>query len=341
MFAMKDSMLHPQDIAVILLNYKGGQDTVACLRALYALTTSPKAIIVVDNASPDNSIQQIMTAWQQWATPRLIRTSTDRKVSGPATALLLQLEYNNGYASGNNAGIQLAKSLTPCTAYWLLNNDTEPDSHALDAMCERYNTTNCPAIVGSTLVFNHDKITIQCTGGNYLNSMLGITTALHQGKKLTNLSLISTEETEKSLGDITGASLLIHEDVLQRIGLLREDFFLYLEDTDFGIRARKAGIPLLWARNSIVFHKEGGSTGATSVDNTFFQRPAWVDYLMLRNRVRMVQDHYPPAIPLLCVSYIAVAAKRVLRGQADRIPLVFKALWHGLTGKMGKPDTQI
>mgnify|MGYP000124170770 FL=1 len=59
---------------------------------------------------------------------------------------------------------------------------------------------------------------------------------------------------------------------------------------------------------------------------------------MLRNRARLVRDHYPLAIPLLCASYLAVAFKRVLRKQLDRVPLVFKALWHGLAGKMGKPD---
>lgn len=64
----------------------------------------------------------------------------------------------------------------------------------------------------------------------------------------------------------------------------------------------------------------------------------WVDYLMLRNRARLVRDHSPLGIPLLCASYLAVAFKRVLRKQLDRVPLVFKALWHGLAGKMGKPD---
>lgn len=120
--------------------------------------------------------------------------------------------------------------------------------------------------------------------------------------------------------------------------MIREDFFLYLEDTDLSIRARKAGIPLLWARDSIVFHKEGGTTGAASANNAHFQRPLWVDYLMLRNRARLVRDHYPLGIPLLCASYLAVAFKRLLRNQPDRVPLVFKALWHGLAGKMGKPD---
>lgn len=330
-------MLHPQDVAVILLNYNGAQDTIACLRSLYSLEARPGAIIVVDNASTDNSVPRIMSVWQQWATPRLVHAQNPGDKEEPAKAVLIQIDENNGYASGNNAGIRLAKLLTSCTAYWILNNDTEPDPYALEALCVRYNQAGL-ALVGSTLVFSYDEETIQCAGGGKLIPYLGLTSHLHQSEKIRDLETLNIDATEKELGYITGASLLLHEEALQRIGMIREDFFLYLEDTDLSIRASKAGIPLLWARDSIVFHKEGGTTGAASANNARFQRPLWVDYLMLRNRARLVRDHYPLAIPLLCASYLAVAFKRLLRKQPDRVPLVFKALWHGLAGKMGKPD---
>ena len=323
-------MLHPQDVAVILLNYNGAQDTIACLHALYSRETLPGAIIVVDNASVDDSVTRIMSAWRQWSTPRLVHAQNPGEKEEPAKAVLLQLDENNGYASGNNAGIRLA-------AYRILNNDTEPDPYALEALCVRYNQAGL-ALVGSTLVFSYDEETIQCAGGGKLIPYLGLTSHLHQSEKIRDLETLNIDATEKELGYITGASLLLHEEALRRIGMIREDFFLYLEDTDLSIRASKAGIPLLWARDSIVFHKEGGTTGAASANNAHFQRPLWVDYLMLRNRARLVRDHYPLAIPLLCASYLAVAFKRVLRKQPDRVLLVFKALWHGLAGKMGKPD---
>lgn len=330
-------MLHPQDVAVILLNYNGAQDTIACLRSLYSLEVLPGAVIVVDNASTDDSVPRIMSAWQQWGTPCLVQAQRPGGKENSTKAVLLQLDENNGYASGNNAGIRLANALTSCTAYWILNNDTEPNPYALEALCARYNQAGL-ALVGSTLVFSYDEETIQCAGGGKLVPFLGLTSHLHQSEKIKNLDTLNIGDTEKELGYITGASLLLHKDVLQHTGLLREDFFLYLEDTDFSIRARKAGIPLLWARDSIVFHKEGGTTGAASANNAHFQRPSWVDYLMVRNRARLVRDHYPLGIPLLCASYLAVAFKRLLRKQPDRVPLVFKALWHGLAGKMGKPD---
>lgn len=331
-------MLSPKDVVVILINYGNPEDTITCLQALYSQIKVPGAIIVVDNNSPDDSIQRIQKSWQQWARPVLFSENEDKKISPHSNAILLSLTKNNGYASGNNAGILLAQKLPFCQAFWLLNNDTLPDIYALQCLCDRHNNASEPAIIGSTLVFFYDKKTIQCTAGNKFNYYFGLTSPLNQGRDISELSNIYPEDVESLLGFITGASLLFPKDVLKKTGLLREDFFLYLEETELCIRARKQGVCLLWARESIVIHKEGGTTGASSINNISFQRPIWVDYLMLRNRARLIRDHYPLALPLLSLSYLAVACNRFLRKQPQRIPLVFSALWHGLWGKMGKPD---
>ena len=332
------NMLHTHDVAAIVLNYKGSRDTVACLDSLYALASPPGSIIVVDNASPDDSVRQILGSWKQWASPHLVRPGSAEEAAPPTSALLLQLDNNNGYASGNNAGIRLAQVRTPCTAYWILNNDTLPEPHALEALCARYNAVGQDALIGSTLVFVSQPDRVQCAAGDSVIDWLGITRPVCGGMPLSSVLGLRNDDVEKQLGQISGASLLVSQKSISRIGLFREDFFLYLEDTDFSLRARKAGIPLLWARESIVLHKEGGSTGAASANNTSFQRPQSVDYLMLRNRARLVKDNSPLGIPLLCFSYLAVASKRILRKQSDRVSLVFRALWHGLTGKLGKPS---
>lgn len=326
--------LYPSDVAVIILNYKGADDTIACLRALYRLASPPGVVLVVDNASPDNSVKRILEAWRDWATPHLVRMGEEQRENTSSKAVLLELSNNSGYAAGNNAGIRFARKNTQCSAYWVLNNDTLPEPQALSALCSRYNTSKKYALVGSTLVFSSDGTTIQCAGGSKVYPALGLTESLHQGESIDRLSYILPEQVEAQLGAITGASMLIPERILHDIGIMREDFFLYFEDTEFSLRARKAGFPLLWARDSIVLHKEGGTTGAASAGNIYFQRPRWVDYLMLRNRACFVREFYPWALPFLCASYIIVACKRLLRKQPDRVGLVFRALWHGILGKM-------
>ena len=132
---------------------------------------------------------------------------------------------------------------------------------------------------------------------------------------------------------------MIRSNVLQAEVFLPEEYFLYYEDTDFGLSCAQQGYSLGWAPDSIVYHKEGGSTGAESAGGgRAFNRPAWVDYLSLRNRMYMMRKHYPWALPVVAASYLGVMLNRIKRGQANRIPLIFRAAWDGLRGHMGKPN---
>ena len=135
------------------------------------------------------------------------------------------------------------------------------------------------------------------------------------------------------------ASLLVSRAALERVGLLEEAFFLYYEDVEFGLRLKRSGFGLGYAPNSIVRHKEGGSTGAKSSSPRGVPlRSRRIDYLALRNRVWVMRSLFPLMLPLVLASYLGVALSRYRRGQGDRLGLVFRAAWHGLVGRMGAPD---
>lgn len=337
-------MLSSTDVAIIVLNYRGAKDTIECLRSLYALESLPGMIVVVDNASSDDSIESILTAWKQWDSPCLVyeedktNFKCNQKLTENKRAVFLLLSSNNGYASGNNLGVKFIKEICNMSycAYWILNNDTEVDGKSLQAICERYNKENCPAIIGSTIVFLHDKVTIQCMAGSKFNRFLGTTKSIGQGNNINEIDNVRQNYVEKNLGYISGASLFIHKTIIDIIGYLREDYFLYVEDVEYGQRAKINNIPLFWAKDSIVYHREGGASGASTKSNCNFSRPQWVDYLMLRNRANLIRHLNPLALPVLCASYVAVAMKRLFRKQINRIPLVFKALIDGIVGNMGK-----
>ena len=226
-----------------------------------------------------------------------------------------------------------------CAAVWLLNNDTEPAPDSLEKLCARLGRSPESGLAGSTLVYVHDRQTVQCAGGAFLSPWTGAAGFLHGGEELHDVLAADAARVEAALSYVTGASLLIRRAVIESVGLLPESYFMYYEDADYGLLCGRAGFSPVWARESIVYHREGGSTGAKSAAGVRTpSRPEWVDYLGLRNRVYMMRRHYPLALPLVLLSCLGVMFRRIRRGQADRIPLVCRAALDGLLGRMGRPE---
>lgn len=329
--------------SVILLNYTHAQDTLACLDALAQLATPPLNIIVVDNNSPDDSVRQIMDGWQANPAPVLLPATAGTLPALPEGQrhVLLALPENRGFAAGNNAAIALALQNQNCRAVWLLNNDTQPATDALDALCARLNQPPHAGMAGSTLLYTHDKERVQTLAGESLRPLLGCTRYIGHGQTLAGITERYSQATvEQQLDSITGASMLLRRKVLEEVGLLDEQLFLYLEEVEYCTRVRRAGFLLAWAPDSIVYHTEGASTGATSaVGERPFARPDWVDYLVLRNRLYVTRKHFAWALPSVLAACLAAIASRIWRGQWRRIPLLLQALWHGLRGRKGRPDT--
>lgn len=338
---MNTNHVSPESSAIILLNFRGKDDTLACLKAIAAMPEQARRVVIVDNGSGDDS----MAAMQQWLieTKRPFFRASEDDVGNESLPegvrhVLLPLSKNDGYAAGNNAGVRLAFRDPGCRAFWILNNDTEPQADALAALCRCLNGDPTSGMAGSTIVYAHAPEILQCAGGFALNKLLGTTSPLYGGIPASKALQQDHRHAAKLLDYISGASLLVRRRVFEKIGFLAEEYFLYYEDAEFGIRARKSGHGLSWAKDSIVRHKEGGSSGAaTRTRERPFSRPLLVDYLSLRNRAYLMRAHFPLASPFVAASFFGVMAKRLQRGQGARIPLVLKALWHGLTKKVGKP----
>lgn len=316
--------LNSANVAIVILNYNNALDTENCLKSLSALVTRPRNILVVDNGSEDGSAKRL--------TAFISRESI--------TASLIPLDDNNGYSAGNNAGIRLALSDPSCQAVWILNNDTEVDPNALEALCVRMNERPDVGLAGSTMVLAHDRTIVQCAAGFGFNKCWGTTPACHGGESFADVRSLGPALVERKLGYLCGASILARREVFEAAGFLPEEYFLYYEDAAFCLNVQKAGYSLAWAPESIVFHKEGGSTGAKSeAADRGLKRSRFVDYLALRNRIYLVRKYFPCCLPIVVASYAGVMLNRLRRGQGGRLPLVLKALADGIRGRMGKPDT--
>lgn len=326
-------MIMSKDVAIVVLQYNNADDTVECIKSLLNLDDVPGAIVVVDNKSDINEINKITKLLKYGEEIKKMGDKLTKYKINNIDIYILLLDSNDGYSKGNNLGIKSIQKIKDVKAYWILNNDTIVDRQSLNALCSRMNKETKPSIIGSTIVQMQDKKTLQCAAGYNSRLKIAFDKPILSGMNISDLININENNVNRQISYVIGTSLFIHSDVL-KIGYLREDFFLYAEEMEYCIRAKKHGIHLLWEKSSIVYHKGGGTTKSSSCCYSF---PKWVDYLMIRNRTRVIAEHYPILLPICWICSIAVIIKRLLLKKPIRPILLYTAIWDGTLGNMGKP----
>jgi GT2 family glycosyltransferase len=227
-------------VAVVVLNWNGWQDTIACLNSLQAQDYPNFHLLVVDNGSTDGSVAKISRAMP--------------------SVELLQTGANLGFGGGCNAGIRQA--LEQGADYvWLINSDATADSHALSAMVRLAEHDPTLGSVGSVLFEAGTVDQVQLWGGGRVH--------LWSGQSRHQLMA-------GPLDFVSGASVLLRREALEAVGLFDQaTFFMYWEDTDLAFRLREAGWGLAVAGDSKVWHKQSASVGLRSpLLDEYFTRSA-------------------------------------------------------------------
>lgn len=215
-------------VFVLILNWNGWQDTVQCIESLKSLTYPNYEIVVLDNASTNDSVARIREAHPD--------------------VILIETGANLGFAGGNNVGIRYA--LDEGADYiWLLNNDTKVFENTLEAFVAAGEENQDIGILGSPIYEMNEPEVLQTWGGGRINMWLGRATRCKQGE---------------TPDYITGASMFVRRTVFNTIGLLDDKFFMYWEDADFSLRAAKHGWKLYVEPRARVLHKESASVGLKS-----------------------------------------------------------------------------
>ena len=279
-------------------------------------------------------------------THSLLRSQIGTSTRCPLT--LIQTGDNLGFAGGNNVGIRYALAKGDCGYVWLLNNDTVIDESALTEMMSLAENDQKIAMVGSKLLYYDKPAIIQEIGGGTINyKALGI----HIGGYF---------EEDKGQWDkpiepdyITAASVLVRKHLIDRIGLLDEAYFMYIEDLDWSLRAKSEGYKLIYSYKSMIWHKKGSSTGTSGNCGNFLGRKSsrpsvkkfsTTYYYNIRNRVYFVKKYFLPQRLACFFIYFPFKILRLVSGiylynddhKSLRIKLIFKAVYDGLIGKMGK-----
>lgn len=222
--------------AIIILNWNGADDTLACLDSL-AKAEGDFRVYVVDNGSADDSLARI----QAWI-----------DVHGEMDVRLVPLDKNYGFARGNNKGLEVARKETP-DSYLLLNNDTEvrPDFLVrLESFSKRHPEYR---VLTPKINFFFDKQKIWNCGGKLA---FGFRKYYYAGEP--NSAVREAEYIPISF--VTGCALYFYPELLDEQGhLLTERFFFGEEDFEFSLRLKEQGVKMACVLDSLIYHKVGAS----------------------------------------------------------------------------------
>ncbi|MEK9143668.1 MAG: glycosyltransferase family 2 protein [Patescibacteria group bacterium] len=289
-------------VAIILVNWNGKKDTLACLASLKVLSpqSSVLSTIVVDNDSTDDSVAVIK------------KNFPDIEV--------IKNNKNLGFSGGNNVGIRRALEWG-ADYVWLLNNDTSVDKNSLTALVDAFADRRI-GIAGSKIYFApgrefHKARYADKERGRVLWYAGGLIDwenmyASHRGvDEVDNGQYDRTQETPF----VTGCSMMVKREVFGKIGLLDEKFFAYLEDLDFCLRAKQVGYKLFYVPQSIIWHNNAGSSGVGSATH---------QYYMTRNRL-IVGMRYAPVRTK--VALIREGIRFILSGPPIRRKAILDAIF--------------
>lgn len=301
-------------VAVVLLNWNGRVDTIACLESIRGTSYQNYRVIVVDNGSTDNVADEVT-----------------RTLPG---TVLIALDTNLGFTGGNNVGIRHALEMG-ADYVWLLNNDTVVDPDCLVLLVECAEANDDAGLWSPAIYYYDDPSRLQ-----YADALVD----------WENYRLLFPEderamsvpaEDGKCRQTLFGTALLVKRSVFEKIGLLKEDFFAYWEDVEFCVRAYRAG----GFRNAVVpearlLHKcplPEAMRGQKSPRYYYYMARNkyyfWKQYLQAAEQLRFFR--------LYVAGVLGDAAALHYDGAGERRDACLGGLWHALKGRKGPWDKNV
>jgi GT2 family glycosyltransferase len=285
------------DLSICVVNYKAGHVLEDCLKSIYQNTYSIQfEIMVVDNNSQDGTVEAVTNHF-------------------PKIHLIIN-EKNVGFSRANNQALRASKGKY---ILWL-NPDTVLLPNALDTLVEFM--TSCPevGIVGPKVLNSDGTLQGQCRRGLptpwaifcYLS---GLSKLFPKNKRFAQyLMTYRDENVSHEVNAVSGSCLMVRREVMDQIGLLDEDYFMYGEDLDYCLRAKQAGWKVYYVPQAQVIHYGGAASKKRPFRATYeFHRAMWVYY-----RKHLAQKY------LFFINWLIFGAI-ILRGASAMLINLFRA----------------
>ena len=251
--------------------------------------------IVVDNASTQDEVAYIQ---KNYPIVRVIRS-----------------KKNLGFAGGNNLGIKAAKG----KYIFLINNDTIFKANNVQLLIDRLESSPMIGIVCPKIRFSWGNNPIQFTGYTPLSKVT-----------VRNKSIGFGEEdrgqynTPHSTPYAHGAAMLIKRDVIDKVGLMPECYFLYYEELDWSIMITRAGYEIWYEPACTIYHKESQTTGLNSPLRTYY---------ITRNRLLLVKRNWGSITKYISYFYLIILVasrdiiKNTIKGHFVHVKAIIKGIY--------------
>lgn len=296
-------------VCVVLLNWNGRDDTLACLESLKASTYSPLEIVIVDQGSEDG----------------LVETVRQRE---PQVEVFANQE-NLGFAGGNNQGMRYG--LEQGADYLLLlNNDTVVDEACIGELVSAAEANPVTGALGPKIY--------QLPLSDRIWSYGGIVDWGQNVASMRGFGQVDRGQFDSlaKADFLSGCAVMVRREVVEAVGLLDEEYSpIYYEDTDWGMRIRAAGYENVVVPSAKIWHKEsmsmGGSYNPTS------------KYLMGHHAVVFMRKYarchqWAKWFVFAVLSLPALYLVRAFQGKGVAVRAKAVGIWDGLRGRPVPPD---
>ncbi|WP_417250397.1 glycosyltransferase family 2 protein [Celeribacter sp.] len=260
--------LEPLDMVVSIINYRTAALTCACLATVVPQVRGRAArVVVVDNASGDGSDDEIA----DWIA---------REGAGDCVTLI-RSQRNSGFSGGHNQTIEAFNA----RAYFILNSDAYLREGCIDALMVALEAHPRAGLIGTRL--EAEDGTAQPTFFRMPGAMSEMIRAARTGfvtRALRRFDLpLPNPPQSAEIGWASFAAIVVTRQVIEAIGPMDDGYFLYFEDTDYGVRTKRAGFDIAYAPDARVVHYCGGSSPVESLNAARKRLPAY--YYASRTRL--------------------------------------------------------
>jgi len=252
------------EVSIITINYNGLNDTCALIETIPF--NDNLEVIVVDNASQNQEAETISKRFPQ--------------------VKVIKSDNNLGFAGGNNLGIKAAQG----KYLFLINNDTIFKDFNIQPLIDRLESSTNIAVVCPKIKFAWGTNPIQFTGYTPLSKITVRNQAIGFGEKDNG-----QYDTPHPTPYAHGAAMLIKREVIDKVGLMPECFFLYYEELDWSMLFTRAGFEIWYDPACTVYHKESQATGQNSPLRTYY---------IVRNRLLLVKRNWSGVTKYLSYAYL-------------------------------------